>query len=207
MGSEWLSQTAYEHQNGDVVNYPKLVYNAGKAAGFNPIALVSIMTQEMGQSLVRSDGTEKPAISGTAEVTVALPAGASEVRKGYYNYFYIGGYADGTYHAWQRALWYASGMKDPSKNTSYGKPWNTRQKAITGGATYFAQNYLDRGQNTLYKKRFNAVEHQYCTNITAARDEGWLLGKAYSEELRTSTSLTFYIPVYSKMPASCPMPE
>ena len=87
-----------------------------------------------------------------------------------------------------------------SKGTAAGMQY-TREEGVSLLSEF--QNDIIRD----YKKRFNAVEHQYCTNITAARDEGWLLGKAYSEELRTSTSLTFYIPVYSKMPASCPMPE
>ena len=152
---------------------------------------------------------------------MALPGGTTEVRSGYYNYFYIGGYQDDTlgYKAWQRALWYASGMKNPSSNTSYLKPWCNKKDedgnmvsgrvwAIRGGAQYFYKNYLAKGQNTLYKKRFNNNNNQYCTNITAARDEGWLLGEAYTEELRTSTTLKFYIPVYSGMPAAaCAKPE
>ena len=203
-GSDWLSKTSYKHKNGDVVNYPSLVYKAGKTAGFNPLALLCLMTQEMGTTLKLSDGSEKPAVSGTATFDVALPGGKVETRKGYYNYFYIGGYADETlgYNAWQRALWYASGMKNPSANTSYGKPWDTRYKAILGGAQYFKQNYLDNGQNTLYTKRFYNAVHQYCTNIDAAWAEGWLLGKAYTEELRTSTNLTFYIPVYKDLPST-----
>ncbi|MBO4289001.1 MAG: hypothetical protein J5865_02730 [Lachnospiraceae bacterium] len=203
-GSDWLSKTSYKHKNGDVVNYPKMVYNAGKAAGFNPLALLCLMTQEMGTTLKLSDGSEKPAISGTASIEVVLPTGKTETRKGYYNYFYIGGYQDETlgYNAWQRALWYASGMKEPKKNTSYGKPWNTREKAVKGGALYFKENYLDNGQNTLYTKRFHDAVHQYCTNIDAAWAEGWLLGQAYTEELRTTTTLKFYIPVYKNMPAT-----
>ena len=203
-GSDWLSKTSYKHKNGDVVNYPLEVYKAGRDAGFNPLALLCLMTQEMGTSLKLSDGSEKPAISGTASITVLLPTGKTETRKGYYNYFYIGGYKDDTlgYNAWQRALWYASGMKEPKKNTSFGKPWNTRAKAIKGGALYFKENYLDNGQNTLYTKRFHDAVHQYCTNIDAAWAEGWLLGQAYTEELRTTTTLKFYIPVYKSMPAT-----
>ena len=105
----------------------------------------------------------------------------------------------------ERGLWYAA------QSGSYNRPWNTPEKAIVGGALFYAQNYLVAGQNTLYLKRFNVqgsnmFKHQYMTNTAGAAEEGKSLGKAYNDTMRAGV-LVFNIPVYNGMPeTACPMP-
>ena len=41
---------------------------------------------------------------------------------------------------------------------SYGRPWNTPGKAISGGAKMIAQSYINEGQFTSYLKKFQ-VNH------------------------------------------------
>lgn len=66
-----------------------------------------------------------------------------------------------------------------------------------------AENYIKRGQNTIYFEKFNVVNsknlyaHQYMTNVMAAISEGSSMGKAYSNK---NQAFVFRIPVYKNMP-------
>ena len=129
---------------------------------------------------------------------------------GYYNYFNIGAYATNSMSAVQRGLWYAKG--GDTGNTTYSRPWNSRSKSIIGGATYYAQNFISKGQNTLYLKKFNVSNgsasvgtNQYMTNVQGAESEAYYLKRAYSSIM--SSSLVFSIPVFNNMPATaCAQP-
>lgn len=58
-----------------------------------------------------------------------------------------------------RGLWYAS------QSGSYGRPWNSIEKSIIGGATYYSENFLKNGQDTFYLKKFN-VQGSSLTSIS-----------------------------------------
>ncbi|MBR5322775.1 MAG: SH3 domain-containing protein [Clostridia bacterium] len=170
--------------DGSLLNYATAIYNAGVDYKINPYVLSSMIIIEVG-----SQGST--IISGTY-------AG----YEGYFNYFNIGAYSANGMGAVERGLWYAKGGNDGA-GTSYGRPWNTRLKAIRGGAQFYADGYLTRGQNTLYLKRYNVqganpFTHRYMTSVYGAAVEATKLAKGYTEELRT-TPLSFYIPVYKNM--------
>lgn len=90
---------------------------------------------------------------------------------------------------------------------SYGRPWNTQGKAISGGAKMIAQSYINEGQFTSYLKKFQVnpnasaslYSHQYMTNIRAPYNEARTSYKAYSQFL-TDIAFTFTIPVFNNMP-------
>lgn len=168
--------------------YSDLLVYAAKQSGVSPYVLASMILTEQG-----TNGTGK-SISGTVSG-----------YKGYYNYYNIGAYKTSTMSAVERGLWWAKGAGENA--TSYKRPWNTKAKAIVGGAIWYAENYLSGGQNTLYYKKFNVVNksaglysHQYMTNIQGADTEGKILSKAYSN--LTDTALIFNIPVYNNMPST-----
>ena len=104
-----------------------------------------------------------------------------------------------------RGLWYAS------QSGSYGRPWNSVDKSILGGALYYGTNYVNAGQDTFYLKKFNVqgsnlYKHQYMTNVQGAASEGAKLAQAYGSQVKQS-ALEFKIPVYLNMPQSaCPQP-
>ena len=191
VSSSWLGKKYTHTSDSTTIDYPKTLVSAGSAANINPIALVCIMTQELG---TQSSALGRKQISGNQE-------GYTNI----YNYFNIGGYV-GTYNgeyystAWERGLAVAK-----------AKGWNTREKAVAGGANYFANEYLERKQETIYYKKFNVKNnsnnHQFSTDIQGASGEGRLISKAYTNDLRTGMRLVFRIPVYDKMPASpCKIP-
>ena len=96
---------------------------------------------------------------------------------------------------------------------AYNQGWFTREASIVGGAKFLRQNYLDRGQSTLYFQKYNVVdtnnlfEHQYMQNIRAANDEGNNIYKTYKSSEILDSHFEFCIPMYENMPAiACPRP-
>lgn len=164
------------------LSYAQIIMNAAVQSGVNPYVLAAMIIQENGKN-----GSDS--ISGTRSPYV-----------GYYNFYNIGAYATGSMDAVTRGLWYAS------QSGSYGRPWNTVEKAIMGGAEYYGTNFVKAGQDTFYLKKFNVqgsnlYKHQYMTNIQAAASEGYQMSAAYSDEMK-QTALEFKIPVYTNMPAT-----
>ena len=179
--------------DGKSLYYPQVIYDAGKKVGVNPYVLAAMIIQEQGTKGL-SDS-----ISGKAPGF-----------EGYFNFYNIGAVAGGGNTAVKNGLIYAKGGANGT-GTSYGRPWNSRAKAITGGAQFYANGYVTAGQNTLYLKRFNVqgdnpFTHQYMTSVWGAASEGLSLAGGYSEELRQAP-LVFSIPVYDNMPGSpCAQP-
>lgn len=157
--------------------YVDMIMDAAKTSGVNPYVLSAMLIQEQGYK-------------GTS----GLISGAG----GIYNFFNIEAYQSGNQSATERGLaWAGSG-------DTYLRPWNTKAKAIIGGALYYGTNYAKAGQNSFYLKKFNVLgdnryKHQYMTNIEGAKNEGAMLARAYSEEDKNGV-FTFYIPVYRDMP-------
>lgn len=166
--------------------YSDLLVYAGKQSGVSPYVLASMILTEQG-----SQGTGS-SISGKVSG-----------YKGYYNYFNIGAYKTSTMSAVERGLWWGKGAGTGA--TSYKRPWNTRARAVVGGAIWYADNYVKGGQDTLYYKKFNVVNedaglysHQYMTNIQGADTEAKFLSRAYASLM--DTKLIFNIPIYNNMP-------
>lgn len=167
--------------------YVDIIMQAAADSGVSPFTLASMMIQEQG-----TDGSGR-SISGT------VPG-----YEGYYNYLNVGAYKTSTMSAVERGLWYAKG--GGSSATTYGRPWNTRTKAIAGGASYYGQSYVNVGQDTMYLKKFNVqgnnlYGHQYMTNVGGGASEGAHMADAYDEQARNA-ALIFKIPVYKNMPTT-----
>lgn len=92
--------------------------------------------------------------------------------------------------------------------------WDTKQKAVFGGAKFIASGYIKQGQNSVYFQRFNVSNgaskvgtHQYMTNISACYTESISTKNSYSAYGITNEALVFIIPVYNNMPASTALPH
>jgi mannosyl-glycoprotein endo-beta-N-acetylglucosaminidase len=80
---------------------------------------------------------------------------------------------------------------------AYEQGWTTPEKAIIGGAQLIAQNYINKGQDTLYKMRWNPDSpgtHQYATDIGWAVKQVNNLKKLY--DMLDFYTLVFDVPVY-----------
>lgn len=165
---------------------------AAAKSGVSPYHLSSRVRQEV--------------VTGTDTTTIAV-TGTTSQYPNIFNFYNIGA-VSGANPALNGLLFAKGGT---SNATSYLRPWNDRYKAIVGGATYIGNNYINRGQNTVYLQKFNVTSkntygHQYMTNVQAAYSESISSQKAYGNSL-DATPLIFSIPVYSGMPASaCPKP-
>lgn len=92
-------------------SYVDILMDAAAQSGVSPYVLAAMILQEQGTN----GGT--PLISGNY-------SGYS----GYYNFFNVEAYQSGSMSATQMGLRYAS------QSGSYGRPWNTVEKSILGGA-------------------------------------------------------------------------
>ena len=142
--------------------YVDIIMDAAAQSGVSPYVLAAMILQEQGTN------GGSPLISGNYS---GYP--------GYYNFFNVEAYQSGSMSAIQTGLRYAS------QSGSYGRPWNTVEKSIIGGAQNYGDNYVKAGQNTFYLKKFNVqgsnlYKHQYMTNIQGAASEAERLSKAYS---------------------------
>ncbi len=165
------------------VSYVDAIMKAAETSGVNPYVIVAMIIQEQGRN-------------GAGNSIKGNYAGYVNV----YNYFNVGAYASDGMGAVERGLWYAS------QSGSYGRPWNTPESSIIGGAQFYGTNYVNAGQDTLYLKKYNVqgsnmYKHQYMTNVDGAASEGSIFAEGFSEELK-QTALNFKIPVYTNMPAS-----
>ena len=175
-------------------SYVQAFMDAGKEAGANPYFLAARCKQEVG-------------IKGSNATS-----GTYKKYTGIYNYYNIGANDGGD--AVAKGLEWAKGGANNA--TTYGRPWTTPYKSIVGGASYIAQNYIAKGQDTLYFQKFNVhptntkllYSHQYMTNIQAPLSEGRSTRAAYSALGILSDSMVFYIPVFNNMPETpCELPK
>ncbi len=181
--------------DGTSFSYPQKLYDIGLSLGVSPYYLACTIRQEIGTA-----GTSK-SISGKS--TTVTPGGVS--LWGYFNYYNVYAFTSMGMDANDVGLWFASGQD--KGYTTYNRPWNTRLRALVGGAQYHAYNYILNYQNTLYYKKFNVVpgngtpfRHQYMTNVMGAYSESRNLVRAYAS-LGTDQVLCFDIPVFSGMPS------
>ncbi|WP_105995779.1 glucosaminidase domain-containing protein [Staphylococcus agnetis] len=78
-------------------------------------------------------------------------------------------FASGTYGVYN---YFGIGAFDSNPNNAInfarGRGWTSPAKAIIGGAKFVRQDFIDKGQNTLYRMRWNPknpATHQYATAI------------------------------------------
>ncbi len=158
-------------------SYADTFMEVGTSLGVSPYHLAARCKQEQGTR-------------GTSQLISGLYSG----YEGYYNYFNVGAYTTSKASATVNGLAYAK-----------QQGWNSIYKAIAGGSAVVANNYVKKGQNTIYFEKFNVVykdklySHQYMTNVQAAMSEGSNMGRAYTDK---SQAFVFRIPVYQNMPAS-----
>lgn len=167
----------YSDTDGTVKSYADTFTSVGRSLAVSPYHLASRCKQEQG-------------VKGTSP----LISGQYGGYEGFYNYFNVRAYTTSSASATVNGLSYAK-----------RQGWNSIYKSIAGGAALVADNYVKKGQNTIYFEKFNVVyqnslySHQYMTNVMAAISEGSTMGKAHADK---NQAFVFRIPVYQNMPES-----
>lgn len=185
-----ISGTFMEDSGHDLdgYDYATLLMYAGEVSKVSPYHLATRIIQEQGANGIGNQ------ISGNVSG-----------YRGYYNYYSQNAYASGGLSAVQNGLRYAMQTDDSNM-----RPWNTRYKAVVGGAINLGKWYINRGQDTIYYEKFDIKNflHQYMTNVLAPRSEAARAKKAYSTSTLNNTTFKFTIPVYDNMPSSrCIIPN
>ena len=193
-GVETLLEGAYIKQ------FAQYFMKAAEEHRINPLYLASLSLQEVGT-------TKSTAISGEAFTY------DGKTYSGLYNFYNIGATSSST--PVYNGLFYAS------KDAKYGRPWDTEEKAIIGGAEFIASSYVKYGQNTSYFKKWNVVAnyqaskdlefyknytHQYMTNVKAPSSEAISTYQSLSELGELDKAYVFYIPIYKDMPEFTALP-
>lgn len=180
------TKISYKTAGGQTVNtgetYAQVILQAAKQSGASAYYIASKIRQEIGT-------TPSPSVTGTF---ASYP--------GIYNFYNI--------NAGSGSTPIANCLKWASSSGSYGRPWNTPQKSILGGASFIANGYINAGQNTSYLQKFNVAPkdpstmywHQYMTNVSGAVSEAGSTYRGYQSLGTLSLKKEFLIPVYKNMP-------
>ena len=90
---------------------------------------------------------------------------------------------------------------------AYEQGWDSLEKAIVGGIEYVKEDYINKGQNTLYLQKFDVVngdnslyKNQYMQNLMAPQSEAKSMLKIYKASDTVDSNLNFIIPLYENMP-------
>lgn len=185
LSGTFMAHKELEDGSAGGITYAQAFMKIGKELKVSPYFLASRVRQEQG---INGDS---PLISGS------YPG-----YKGYYNYFNRGATGVG-----EEVI--IRGLEEAKSNG-----WNTRYKALKGGAKSTASDYIYEGQDTFYLQKFDVDDsynglywHQYMQNLLAADSEGKNVQKGYKEMGILNNAFVFKIPVYNHMPASpCPKP-
>ena len=197
-GTEFYNQiVSYLTSSGSTVTmnkkYSDLIYSAGRQSKVSSYHLASRIKQEVGPFLSHSSISGK--VSG---------------YEGLYNFYNIGATSSSEpMGAIINGLKYArdgNGASEATK-TKYLIPWNTKERAITGGGIFIGSSYINIGQNNIYLQKFHVSDtnngelfwHQYMTNVLAPYSESNIVYKGYANSNLLDTSINFVIPVYNNM--------
>ena len=198
-GTEFYNTTVqYVTSSGSTITmdekYSDLILQAGKTSLVSTYHLASRIKQEVGPFLTHAS------ISGTVSG-----------YEGLYNFYNIGATSSSEpMGAIRKGLQYAkdgNGASETIKN-KYLIPWNTKERAITGGGIFIGSSYINLGQDTVYLQKFHVVDnnsgelfwHQYMTNVLAPYSESKSIYNGYNNMGMLNTSMNFIIPVYNNMP-------
>ncbi|MCR4927017.1 MAG: cadherin-like beta sandwich domain-containing protein [Lachnospiraceae bacterium] len=174
-----------QEQKTDMITYAEAFFEIGKELNISPYHLAFRVRLEQGRG-------KQAQISGT------YPG-----YENYYNYFNIN--AGGI----TRDEITINGL-----NCAVQKGWNSRYKALYGGAAHIREAFIGVGQDTLYLQKFDVEKdhyrlfyHQYMQNILSPYTEGYSTYNTYKEYDALDANYTFKIPIYNNMPESpCPRP-
>jgi len=192
------------------------LFEAGKAAGMDPVYLAVRLHQEQGDSgnalfwgdtgSILKDWFERKVQWEDGRMICAPETGYSvgELLRlnGFFNPLNISAGGNGYFQILYNGASHAKEMG-----------WNTPEKGLAGGIEKISREYLANYQDTLYFQKWNVDPRsvteeggsrnfwgQYMQNISAAKTEGDALFEVYRDKNLLSLPLTFSIPVYEGLP-------
>ena len=156
--------------------HAQIFMEVGKKSNVSPFHLASRALQEQG-------------ISGSPMVF-----GNYGGYEGYFNYFNIGATSGSSADKLKQGLGWAK-----------SKGWTNAELSIMGGSSLLSNNYISRGQDTLYLQKFNVTPvgtygNQYMQNLAAPSSEAISTYNMYAGMGELESEFVFKIPVFKNMP-------
>jgi mannosyl-glycoprotein endo-beta-N-acetylglucosaminidase len=160
--------------------------DAGKLYGVNEIYLIAHVLHETG--------------NGTSPLSQGVPVddkgNVVDVKKAKYIVYNMYGYGAVDSNPLNGGAKYA-----------FDQGWFSPREAIIGGAKLISSGYINQGQDTLYKMRWNPANpgtHQYATHVAWATAQTTNMYNIY--QMLDSYVLFFEIPLYNNQPGKSSMP-
>lgn len=185
IANSWMSHRPLEDQPNSGFNYSNFFIQNAIDSGVDPCHLASRVLQEMGRGDVKNKTNNNPLISG---------------KDGVYNYYNYGASGE------TRQQIIDNGIKKAKQ-----EGWTTRSKALSGGAQKIWDEWIKRGQDSVFLQKFNVdksdgvlYSHQYMQNIQAPMSESGMIYRAYEKTGKLNSTFVFEIPVYNNMPGNEP---
>lgn len=185
---------------------PEYIKTSSEVTGVSQTALATRIRQELGNAKLQDgpySGQLYSVVSGNYTSRYPDKTSGGNSLDHYYNFYNIGAY-DG------------SGVTEKAMLYAYRQGWGgtgnqdvDRQTAVTGGAQFLYNNYINQGQNTIYTQKFNVnptsvndlFVKQYMTNLDAPKSEASIVYNAYKNANALNNNFIFYIPIFSNLDA------
>ena len=214
------------------MTYADFFMKAGKETGTNPVYIAVLIRSEQGvkgdSALISGKVGDRlwyyysNGITGmeNGRLINAPTSGWTEesLKKynGYYNFFNMGAAGTGYFQIYRGGAEEAiKGSPEYASQWGGSPSWNTKWKAILGGALRATSKYVGDYQNTFYLQKFNVDPRssrnfwgQYMQSIFGSYGRAWSMYDSYREAGMLDMPYHFVIPVYSGMPENvCPYPN
>lgn len=225
-------ENAYLDGEYSDTTYADFFMYAGQRTGTNPVYLAVLVRSEQGTAgtsyLINGQIGDRlwyyysNGITGSenGKLINAPTSGWTEeaLKKynGYYNYFNMGAAGTGYFQIYKGGAEEAmKGSPEFAEEWGGNPAWNTRWKAILGGALRATSKYVGDYQNTFYLQKFNVDPRssrnfwgQYMQSIFGSYGRASSMSKSYSEGGVLDMPYRFLIPVFSGMPETvCAYPD
>lgn len=205
-------------------SYAEYFIEIGNELGINPIFLATKVRQEQGTNgtsplISGSCGTKlwefyenKVQVNDAGNEVLSPESGYTEEQllalDGYFNFFNVKAMGNGLFSIYYNAMTYAAnGTASMAEQWGGSGAWNTRWKALYGGAYFLKNNYIDRYQSTVYLQKFNVdsradgnFAYQYMASVFGALSESRVLYQSFAALNALDAPAHFQIPVYEGMP-------
>ncbi|WP_411954045.1 SH3 domain-containing protein [Alkalibacillus sp. S2W] len=167
----------------------KILYNKGTLANTGSSFIQGANTYNINELYLIAHALHETGNGGSE-----LAQGIEHNGKTVYNMYGIGAYDDCA--------------KNCGAKRAYEEGWFTPEQAIIGGAKFIGENYVNDGQDTLYKMRWNPANpgvHQYATHVQWAELQTALISDYY--DMLDNFVQIYDVPKFVNQPGSTTEPS
>ena len=199
LNAKSLNEKAFTVKEGTLYNTAEIFIEAGKKLNLNALYLMSHAIHETNHGRSTLAMGVEVGLNANKIPTYVTNENRSQLTA-----------IKKTYNMYGIKAFDSSAIKSGSEY-AYSQGWFTPEAAIYGGAEFISKTYvIGRGQNTLYKMRWNPAapaSYQYATHVMWAEIQAKKIYDFYKlTGSDQNTVAVFEIPTYADQPAPIEMP-